>query len=105
MGSIAKAVKHMSEVHSFFIPDVEYLVDLEGLLQYLGEKISIGNICLFCNGKSFNSMESVQQHMVWKKKTPLFLFATDSNKRDQAHCKLPYEEKDEDEYLDFYDFT
>ena len=29
-------VKHMTTKHSFFIPDIEYLVDLEGLISYLG---------------------------------------------------------------------
>lgn len=27
----------MTKVHSFFIPDVEYLSDLKGLIKYLGE--------------------------------------------------------------------
>lgn len=35
-------VKHMSVVHSFFIPDTEYIIDLEGLLMYLGEKVAHG---------------------------------------------------------------
>lgn len=36
-------VKHMSSVHSFFIPDTEYITDVEGLLMYLGEKVARGN--------------------------------------------------------------
>lgn len=35
-------VKHMSSVHSFFIPDTEYITDLDGLLLYLGEKVARG---------------------------------------------------------------
>lgn len=35
-------VKHMSSVHSFFIPDTEFIVDLDGLLMYLGEKVARG---------------------------------------------------------------
>lgn len=35
-------IKHMSVAHSFFIPDTEYVVDLEGLLMYLGEKVTRG---------------------------------------------------------------
>ncbi|KAJ3120604.1 hypothetical protein HK100_012728 [Physocladia obscura] len=42
--SLEENVKHMAAVHSFFVPDLEYLVDLEGLIAYLGEKISVGNI-------------------------------------------------------------
>ena len=33
-------VSHMTRVHSFFLPDIEYLTDLEGLITYLGETIS-----------------------------------------------------------------
>lgn len=39
---LVENVKHMSVVHSFFIPDTEYLTDLEGLLLYLGEKVARG---------------------------------------------------------------
>ena len=34
--TLNKKVKHMSTSHSFFIPDMEYLTDLEGLITYLG---------------------------------------------------------------------
>ena len=32
-------VIHMTERHSFFLPDAEYLTDLEGMMTYLGEKV------------------------------------------------------------------
>lgn len=35
--TLMKNVTHMTKVHSFFIPDVEFLVDLKGLIRYLGE--------------------------------------------------------------------
>lgn len=41
---LVENVKHMSSVHSFFIPDTEYITDLEGLLMYLGEKIARGRL-------------------------------------------------------------
>ena len=34
--SLEANVKHMVDTHSFFIPDLEYLSDLEGLITYLG---------------------------------------------------------------------
>lgn len=66
--SLLQNIKHMSDVHSFFIPDIEYLVDMKGLLVYLGEKICQGFMCLWCNdsGKNFHSMESAQAHMIDK---------------------------------------
>ena len=57
----------MTKVHGFFVPDIEYMKDLKGFIKYLGEKISIGFVCLYCNGKgrSFWSLEAVQDHMVF----------------------------------------
>jgi pre-60S factor REI1 len=83
-------LKHMAEIHSFFIPDVEYLVDLRGLIRYLGEKVGVGHMCLYCNGKGreLHSVEAVQKHM-----------------RDKGHCKLLYEGDAELEIAEFYDFT
>ena len=34
--SIEKNVEHMTEKHSFFIPDAEFISNLEGLVVYLG---------------------------------------------------------------------
>lgn len=48
---------------SFFLPDVEYLTDPEGLVGYLEEKVKLGHICLYCNGKgkTFHSYRALQQ--------------------------------------------
>lgn len=35
--SLMKNVAHMTKVHSFFIPDIEYLSDIKGLIKYLGK--------------------------------------------------------------------
>ncbi|PPQ89566.1 hypothetical protein CVT25_012238 [Psilocybe cyanescens] len=89
--SLEANLTHMSTAHSFFIPDAEYLVDISGLITYLGEKIAVGNVCIHCNqkGKEFRSMDAVRKHMI-----------------DKAHCKIAYErEKDRLEISDFYDFT
>ncbi|CAA7259278.1 unnamed protein product [Cyclocybe aegerita] len=82
---------HMSTAHSFFIPDAEYLIDLPGLISYLGEKIAVGNVCIFCNerGREFRSLDAVRKHMI-----------------DKSHCKISFEtESDRLEISDFYDFT
>ncbi|XP_028593795.2 cytoplasmic 60S subunit biogenesis factor ZNF622 isoform X1 [Podarcis muralis] len=86
---LMKNVSHMTKVHSFFIPDIEYLVDIRGLIKYLGEKVGIGKICLWCNekGKSFYTTEAVQAHM-----------------NDKSHCKLFTEGDAALEFADFYDF-
>ncbi|KAI8642506.1 C2H2 type zinc-finger-domain-containing protein [Parasitella parasitica] len=82
---------HMTNVHSLFIPDIEFLVDLRGLIRYLGEKITVGNVCIFCNGKGrgMRSVDAVRKHM-----------------SDKGHCKIAYEEDDDAaELVDFYDFS
>lgn len=81
-------LEHMRLKHGLFIPEKKYLTDLEGLLQYLGEKIGFGNVCLCClyQGKD---IVAVRDHML--------------NKR---HMKIPYETEDEKlEISDFYDFS
>ncbi|XP_053185485.1 cytoplasmic 60S subunit biogenesis factor ZNF622 [Scomber japonicus] len=87
--SLMKNVAHMTKVHSFFIPDVEFIVDLRGLVRYLGEKVGAGNVCLWCNekGRSFYSAEAVQSHMT-----------------DKSHCKLFTDGDAALEFADFYDF-
>lgn len=80
----------MSSAHSFFVPDRDTLVDLPGLLTYLGEKIIVGNICLFCPGgiKEFGTVESTRRHMI-----------------DKGHCKIAFEsDEDRAELADFYGF-
>lgn len=39
--SLMKNLSHMTKVHGFFIPDVEFLVDLRGFLRYLGESLPL----------------------------------------------------------------
>jgi len=38
--NLEKSIQHMTVEHSFFIPDIEYLVDLEGFISHLGEYFS-----------------------------------------------------------------
>lgn len=58
-------MQHMKLSHGFFLPDLEYLKDPEGLIMYLSNKI-YDNICLYCNGrgKQWRSVEAVRAHMV-----------------------------------------
>lgn len=88
--TMTKNVKHMTVAHSFFIPDVEYVVDVKGLLCYLGEKVCQGFMCLWCNdkGKAFYSAEAAQQHMI-----------------DKGHCKMLHEGEALLEYADYYDYS
>lgn len=81
-------IKHMFVKHGLYIPERKYLVDLEGLIRYLGEKIGLGNICLCC-GYQGKNIEAVREHMLIKR-----------------HMKLPYEKEDEKlEVSEFYDFS
>lgn len=83
-------IKHMSVKHSFFIPDAEYCVDVEGLLGYLAEKICRDFICIWCNekGRTFYSLDAVRNHMV-----------------EKGHCKMLHEGAALAEYVDFYDYS
>lgn len=102
-------LKHMSIAHSFFIPDLEFCVDVQGLITYLGiiyftfvvfirfdnallfagEKVGVGNVCLWCNerGKSFHTLDAVQKHM-----------------RDKGHCKMLHDGEAMLEYSEYFDY-
>lgn len=86
--SIDDNVEHMKKAHGLYIPEAKYLVDLEGLLKYLGEKIGFGNVCLVCSYQGAN-LEAVREHMLSKR-----------------HMRIPYESEDEKlEISEFYDFS
>ncbi|TVY81344.1 Core trichothecene cluster (CTC) protein [Lachnellula suecica] len=77
---------HMSLAHSFFIPDIEYLIDVESLLGYLYIVISVFHECLFC-GSERSTMSGAQDHM-----------------RGKGHCKVDFED-DGHQLQQFYDFS
>ena len=79
----------MSSSHSFFISEEKYLINLEGLLKYLAEKINLGFLCIYCDNqgtKGFKTGSAVQNHML-----------------DKCHCFMNTEYFDE--YEDFFDFS
>jgi len=88
--NIDNNVKHMVESHSFFLPDAEYITNLEGLLDYLAAKVGQGYMCLWCSerSKAFQSVDAVQKHM-----------------QDKGHCKLKHEGESLIEYAEFYDYS
>ncbi|KAJ9627140.1 pre-60S factor rei1 [Taxawa tesnikishii (nom. ined.)] len=86
-GDVSQNVTHMSKHHGMFIPEQEYLVDLEGLLGYLHEKIYDIHECLYC-GQMKHTTSGIQTHM-----------------RDRGHCMIAYSSEEEMlEIGEFYDF-
>lgn len=80
-------LKHMSKQHGMFLPERDYLVDLEGLFTHLHEVIYDLHQCLFCK-QTKHTISGVQTHM-----------------RDRGHCMIAY--STEEEMLDigeYYDF-
>ncbi|EGS19931.1 uncharacterized protein CTHT_0044240 [Thermochaetoides thermophila DSM 1495] len=78
---------HMERIHGMFIPEKQYLVDLEGLLKHLWEKVFRYNECLTC-GKMKVNVFAIQTHM-----------------RDKSHYHIPYTTEEEQlEIGEFYDF-
>ncbi|XP_043204398.1 zinc finger protein 622-like [Amphibalanus amphitrite] len=87
---LAANLRHMTQAHSFFVPDAEFVTDMEGLVTYLGQKVGEGFVCLWCNerGKHFTSVDAVQKHM-----------------RDKGHTKMLHEGEVLAEYADYYDYS
>lgn len=79
--------QHLLKKYGMFIPEREYLVDFKGLMTYLGEKVGLGNMCLYCNYEA-RTLEAVRAHMLAK-----------------SHVKIPYDTLDQKlEISDYYDF-
>lgn len=86
--SISSNVIHMNLMHGFFIPEEQYVIDLDGLLEYLGFKVGAGCTCIWCN-KQFSTLHGVRLHMVHK-----------------DHCKVYFnQEKAVEEFKEFYDYS
>lgn len=86
--TVEDCVQYMELTFGFFIPDREYLTDLEGFLVYLGEKAKLGGLCIYCQ-KQFPPGRPCQNHMMSK-----------------SHCKVAFEEGvDLDEFEDFFDYS
>jgi len=66
--SLESNLTHMSSRHLLFILDAEYLIDITGLITYLGEKIAVSNVCIYCSdkGRDFRTLEAVRKHMINK---------------------------------------
>ncbi|XP_074590445.1 cytoplasmic 60S subunit biogenesis factor REI1 homolog 2-like [Curcuma longa] len=87
--SVESCMVHMHKQHGFFIPDIEYLKDPEGLLTYVGLKVKRDFTCLYCSDRClpFQSLEAVRKHIISK-----------------GHCKLRYGDGGDDEDVDLEDF-
>ncbi|KAG8636466.1 hypothetical protein MANES_16G136200v8 [Manihot esculenta] len=89
--NLESCMVHMHKQHGFFIPDVEYLKDPNGLLTYLSLKI-FSLLC--CPGEEgfMCFLEAVRKHMVAK-----------------SHCRVHYGDGDDDdeeaELEEFYDYS
>lgn len=80
-------LNHMQKQHGMFIPEQDFLVDLEGLFSHLHEVIYDLHQCLYCKQVK-HTVKGVQTHM-----------------RDRGHCMIAY--STEEEMLDigeYYDF-
>lgn len=80
-------VRHMSRRHGLYIPERTYLVDLDGLLTFLNEVITLDHECLVC-GFLGKSLESIRQHI-----------------QSKGHCRIPYDTREEKAIIsEFYNF-
>lgn len=85
--SMESNLEYMRVKHSFIIPFEDKLKDREGLLAYLGRKVGLGHLCIYCHSeRGFKSLQACQSHMV-----------------DSGHCKMSMDcNFDFSEYAPFY---
>lgn len=80
-------VEHMVKKHGMFIPEREYLADMNGLIHYLYRKISENFECLYCHAIR-NNANGCRSHM-----------------NDKGHCMIAFETEEEQvEIGQYYDF-
>ncbi|GAA6060956.1 hypothetical protein JCM10212_006538 [Sporobolomyces blumeae] len=107
--SAQENVAHMRHAHSFAIPEMEYLVDLEGLLRRLGEEVGTWNVCVCC-GKGYGGnielgKEEGQTDEELRKKASKGVEAVRAHMQSKSHCRLKYDTEEEQlNIADFYDF-
>ena len=82
--SLAANLAYMAKTHGFYVPYMDYVTDLPGLITYLLEMVYVGNVAIL-SGKQFHSLEACQSHM-----------------RDKNACRMELEGHEE-EYEAFYD--
>jgi pre-60S factor REI1 len=82
--SLEANLAHMAREHGFYLPCLDFCVDVAGLVQYLQQKVYIGNVALLTD-RQFHSVEAVQAHM-----------------RSKRQCRVELEGH-EDELGEFYD--
>lgn len=86
--SIDQTIDHLFQHHNLYIPEPDFLNNKSGLIDYIYEKMSFGNVCLSCNYQGRN-LEAVKHHM-----------------NSKRHIRIPFENEDEKlEFGGFYDFT
>ncbi|KAK6024111.1 zinc finger, C2H2 type [Ostertagia ostertagi] len=85
-----EAAEHMKFHHGFALPDRKYLVDEDGMLNYLGLKVGAGRCCIFCPDirSRFATVAACQAHM-----------------RDKQHCKVNREPEGMLEFAEYYDYS
>ncbi|GJJ68013.1 pre-60S factor REI1 [Entomortierella parvispora] len=90
---------HMYSVHGFFLPSSERLIDLEGMLEYLAEKLTKNLDCLWCTPSVFSQDLKPDQEIQSKFKN---LASVRRHMLDKGHCKLAMDRGAEREFADFY---
>eukprot|EP00929_Paragymnodinium_shiwhaense_P108105 TRINITY_DN74432_c0_g1_i1.p1 TRINITY_DN74432_c0_g1~~TRINITY_DN74432_c0_g1_i1.p1 ORF type:complete len:550 (+),score=198.13 TRINITY_DN74432_c0_g1_i1:76-1725(+) len=98
--TVEACLSYMERNYNFFIPDREYCTDLEGLLTFLGVKISNPpHCCIGCN-RSFPDMQSVRKHMIDKCHTRI---GSEARTR-RGHVDKDASDEMQAELEPFYDF-
>ncbi|MBW0495542.1 hypothetical protein O181_035257 [Austropuccinia psidii MF-1] len=102
---IDSTLSHMLLHHGFFLPDQEYLVDREGLLNYLAEMISVWNVCIYCGTGFGGKIQSDDQPESQGESAKKGLERVRKHMYDKNHCKLPWDTENQRlEFSDFFDY-
>jgi len=98
--SLEENMAYMRKKYSFSIPDPEYVVLPEELLQYLAAKIYEGHTCVYCD-RAFNDSTSCLRHMFDKNHTRV---GTEAYTRTGQYSQIGTDEM-QAQLEPFYDYS
>jgi pre-60S factor REI1 len=55
-------LEHMRTAHGMLLPNLEMVVNMQSLMEYIARKVRVWNQCLYCNATRASTM-SIQNHM------------------------------------------
>ena len=96
-------VEHLTTEHCLYLPDLECISDLPGLITYLQGKVCVLHACLYCHDDEMFSSEIIDEdkaaEMLFRSKTAVI-----NHMQDKGHLKIRFDEIGQAELATYYNY-